>query len=122
MEEIIPDRALKKERAYTGREVRIDLRRINRPPKERKRLCHPASLDFMVFTTSSQKVNLLGSPPIERPKYNKRILPTLQFNIEAASFNQESAMFTPTNILLLKFTFKPDILANNTQIRPTFCS
>jgi hypothetical protein len=48
-------------------------------------------------------------PPIGKPKYTKETFPTLQLNTDAASHNHESGMLTPTNILLLKFTFKPDI-------------
>jgi len=50
MEEIIPDGALKKESAYTGREVITDLRRIKRPPNERNRLFQPDNLDLIRFT------------------------------------------------------------------------
>jgi len=62
MEEIIPDGALKKEK--TGREVKTDLRRTKRPPKDRNRLFQPDSLDFIRFTIGSQKHNLRGLPPI----------------------------------------------------------
>ena len=95
------------------------MRRTRRPPKDRKRLCHPDNRDFITFITGSQKDNLRGSPPIERPRYRNEILPTLQFRMDAASTNQESPILTPTNKLLWKFTLRPDISANsvNTPVR-----
>jgi len=36
----------------------------------------------MVFNTGSQKANLQGSPPIDKPRYTNGILPTLQFKID----------------------------------------
>ncbi|KAK2358897.1 hypothetical protein QL285_096039 [Trifolium repens] len=68
MEEIILAGALKKERAYTGRDVKTDLRRTSRPPKEKKRFPHPDSLLLMRANTGSQKPRRLGSPPIGRPR------------------------------------------------------
>jgi len=86
---------------------------IKRPPKERKRLFQPDNLELMVCKIGSQNASLRGLPPIDRPKYTKGIFSTLQLRIEAASTNIESAMFTPINMLLWKFTVKPDIATIN---------
>ena len=67
----------------------------------------------MVFITGSQKASFRGSPPIDKPRYKNGILPTLQFNKDAASTNQESPILMPTNKLLLKFTLRPDMSANS---------
>lgn len=48
-EEVIPEGALKKERAWPGNEVNTNLRRIKQPPKERKQLFQPDNLDLMRF-------------------------------------------------------------------------
>jgi len=66
----------------------------------------------MVFITGSQNTNFRGSPPIEKQRYNNGILPTLQFNKDAASTNHESLILMPTNKLILKFTLRPDMSAN----------
>jgi hypothetical protein len=60
MEEIILEGALKKERALTGRDVKTDLSKIRRPPKDNIFLLHP--------NTGSQKPRRLGSDPIGRRK------------------------------------------------------
>ena len=69
----------------------------------------------MDFNTGSQNANLLGSPPMEMPRYKNGTLPTLQFKIDAASINQDSGILIP-NILLLKLTFRPDIASNNKSL------
>jgi len=115
IEEIIPEGALKKERAYTGREDRTDFMRIKRPPNDKNLLFHIDILFAIRATTGSQKDNLLASPPTGSPRYIKGILPTLQFRTVAAAPNQESLMLIPDSMLLLKFTFKPNTLSNNTK-------
>ena len=70
----------------------------------------------MLRKRGSQKINRRESPPIERPKYTNDTFPTRQRRTEAASFSQESETLTPTNMLLLKFTFSPDIASNKTRI------
>lgn len=83
MEEFIPDKVLNKEIAQTDREVRTNLSKVKRPPRERKRLFHPDSLYFIVCNIESQNANRRGSPLIERP-------------------NHDSDILTPTNIAFMK--------------------
>jgi hypothetical protein len=67
IEEMIPEGALKKERAKTGRKVKTDLSKTIRPSKERKRLLHPDNLFIKRAITGSQKAKRLGSPSIGSP-------------------------------------------------------
>lgn len=62
----------------------------------------------------------ITTPPtqIGKPNYINEMFLVLQFNTKASSFNLESEAFTPTNILLWKFTFKYDITSN--KIRTIF--
>jgi len=90
MEEIMPDGSLKKDRGYTRSAVLMDFRRTKRPPKERNRLCQADNLVLIWLTTGSQNNNRRRLPPIGSPKYTNETLPTLQFNLDAASINQES--------------------------------
>jgi len=99
-EDIIPEGALKKERALTGREDMTDLRRIKRPPKDKFLLFHSDSLAFMRTRNGSQKTKGLGSPPIGRPKYMNGSLPILHDRTVAASCIHDSSILTPNNMLL----------------------
>jgi len=69
----------------------------------------------MRSTTGFQKDSFPESPPIGSPKYTKGIVPRRQFITEAASDSQESEIFTPVNILLLKFTFNPETSSNKSS-------
>ena len=54
---------------------------------------NPDSLDLIPKSNGFKKDKRLALPPICKPKYTKGREPTLQFNINAASDNQEPSTF-----------------------------
>jgi len=76
----------------------------------------------MVVNTGSQNASLLGSPPIERPRYRNRILPTLQFNIDTIGMVQKleknSTVLEPVLTLAVQ-TIEPENDSPNNYDAPT---